>query len=59
MSAYEELGKLLKNLGVEENFSKACPPSTVQVVLGIQVDTDAMTLSVTQDRLLDIAGLLR
>ena len=39
VAAYESLGELLVQLGVLENFTKACPPLTVQIVLGVLIDT--------------------
>ena len=57
-SAYVALGDLLRELGLKEKFSKAVPPSTRVVVLGVLFDTDAMTLSVTKERLTEINELL-
>ena len=56
--AYDSLGVLLRDLGLEENASKACPPATSQTVLGIQVDSISMTLSVTTERLAATKDLL-
>ena len=56
--AYDHLGALLRDLGLEENIPKACPPSTLQTVLGILIDTENMTLAVTQERLSEISDLL-
>ena len=56
--AYESLGGLLNDLGLEENVPKACPAATSQAVLGIQVDTVAMTFSVTPERLHTTKDLL-
>ena len=44
MDAFESLGRLLHDLGLLENFTKACPPATSQIVLGILIDTVAGTL---------------
>ena len=57
-AAYNSLGLLLEELGLLENFAKACPPSTVQVVLGVQIDTVSMTISITPERLQEIRELL-
>ena len=56
--AYESLGELLNDLGLLENFEKACPPSTVQLVLGILIDTVNGTLSVPPEKMIDIVELL-
>ena len=56
--AYQSLGVLLEELGLIENYSKACQPSTVQIVLGIEVDTIEGTLSVPQDKMSEIFELL-
>ena len=57
-SAYEHLGKILRDLGLEENIPKACPPSVVQTVLGVVIDTESMTISVTGERMEEIKNLL-
>ena len=56
--AYEHLGTVLSNLGLTENVPKACPPCTVQTVLGVSIDTNEMTVSVTDERLTEISNLL-
>ena len=56
--AYEQLGKTLSKLGLEENLAKACPPSTIQTVLGVSVDTVQMTISITVERMEEISNLL-
>ena len=56
--AYNDLGKILCDLGLEENIPKACPPSVVQTVLGVVIDTNNMTISVTTERLDEIQNLL-
>ena len=56
--AYESLGDLLKELGLLENFEKACPPAMIQVVLGIIINTIDGTLSVPEDRLEEILTLV-
>ena len=52
------LGNILRELGLEENIPKACPPSVIQTVLGVVIDTENMTISVTSDHLTEIAELL-
>ena len=56
--AYRSLGELLQELGLLENFDKACPPSVVQLVLGVEINTVDGTISVTKDRMLEIRDLL-
>ena len=56
--AYVALGELLYNLGLEENYPKACPPSTRQIVLGVIIDTISMTISITEERLAEISSLV-
>ena len=56
--AYDQLGKLLLDLGLEENIPKSCPPSVVQTVLGVLIDTENMTISVTSERMVEIKSLL-
>ena len=56
--AYEHLGILLSKLGLTENVPKACPPCTVQTVLGVSINTEKMTISITDERLQEISNLL-
>ena len=56
--AYHHLGSTLSDLGLEENASKACPPSTIQTVLGVSINTVDMTISITEERLLEITVLV-
>ena len=58
LHAYETLGQVLKYCGLEESVSKAVPPSTSMVFLGILVDTISCTLSITRDRLDEISALV-
>lgn len=57
-SAYEHLGQTLYDLGLVENLNKACAPSTVQVVLGIEIDTVNGTVAVPSDKLAEIKVLV-
>ena len=56
--AYENLGGILRELGLVENIPKACPPAVNQNVLGVVVNTVTMTISVTEERLSEINSLL-
>ena len=56
--AYNSLGQLLLDLGLLENFAKACPPATEQVVLGVLVNTVDGTVSVPPARLEEIIELV-
>ena len=56
--AYNSLGHLLSDLGLFENFDKACPPATIQMVLGIMVNTVDGTLSVPEERMDEILTLV-
>ena len=57
--AYHHLGFTLLDLGLAENFSKACPPATVQIVLGIEVNTVVGTLSIPEEKMKEIKPLLK
>ena len=57
-NAYDHLGSILRDLGLEENIPKACPPSTIQTVLGVLINTEQMTISVTDKRMKEISVLL-
>ena len=56
--AYSSLGRLLNDLGLLENSLKACPPATVQLVLGVLVNTVDGTISVPPDRMEEIVTLV-
>ncbi len=55
--AYNSLGRVLEELGLEENKAKACPPSTVQVVLGVEINTSELTVSIKSERLIELKEL--
>ena len=57
-AAYDDLGNLLHQLGLVENIPKACPPAVKQTVLGVLVNTETMTISVTDERMSEINILL-
>ena len=57
--AYAHLGDTLLELGLSENFGKACAPATIQVVLGIEVDTVAGTVAVPECKMNEILPLLK
>ena len=57
-AAFDALGQLLLELGLEENFAKACGPATSQVVLGILINTIDGTLSVPDEKLDEITLLV-
>ena len=56
--AFSELGTLLASLGLDEKVSKACPPSSVQTVLGVEINTVNMTISVTPTRLSEVSHII-
>ena len=49
---------VLDQCGLEESVEKACTPSFKMNFLGIWFDTEKMTMEVTPDRLIEIAGLI-
>ena len=55
---YEICGSLLRDLGLQESPSKACPPSTILTCLGVEVNSRDLTLSVTPARLQELETLL-
>ena len=57
--AYSALGDLLSELGLLENFAKACGPSTRQIVLGVLIDTVNGTVAVPEEKMQEIIGLVR
>ena len=57
-NAYNSLGDLLHELGLLENIAKACPPSTIQIVLGVLINTVEGTISVPDERMQEIVSLV-
>ena len=56
--AFNSLGDLLGELGLLENLTKACPPSTIQIVLGVEINTVDGTISVSGERMTEITALV-
>ena len=56
--AFQTLGRLLHQLGVEESPDKACSPSSSMVFLGILIDTVTMTAHIPEEKMLEIQNLL-
>ena len=55
--AFQELAGVLQELGLRESVKKAVPPSTRMEFLGVQLDTEELTLTVTQEKVRDIKKL--
>ena len=53
-SHVQALGDLLTSLGLQECSEKSCSPSPVMICLGVQLDTNNFTLSVSSERLCEI-----
>ena len=57
-SDFQALGDLLTSLGLQESSEKSCSPSPVMICLGVQLDTNNFTLSVSSERLCELETLL-
>ena len=55
--SFEDLGAMLKSLGILESEAKATPPCTEMVFLGICLNSVNQTLSISQDRVREIVCL--
>ena len=53
-----KLGWLLQDISIWESEHKACPPSSIMVVLGILFNTIDMTISISPDRVDEIQAEL-
>ena len=53
-AAFNALDDLLSLLGLQSSPNKDCPPSTAMVLLGIHLNTLAMTMLVTHERLQEL-----
>jgi hypothetical protein len=58
MQAYNHLGTTLEDLGVVESIQKAVPPSSILTFIGVQFDSNKLTMEVTPDRLDEIHSIL-
>ena len=56
--SFERLHSVLKEAGLQESEAKACSPSSRMIFLGMQLDTQKMTLEVSQERLVELQKLL-
>ena len=56
-TAFDSLGKLLAELGVQESTEKASPPSTTMKFLGVEFDTVAMAMRIDKEKLKEITTL--
>ena len=52
--AFNALGDLFTSLGLQSSPNKDCPPTTSMVFLGVQLNTLAMSMSVTPERLQEL-----
>ena len=57
-AAYTALGDLLQELGLEENFSKACKPASSQIVLGVLINSVDGTVAVPDEKLEEIVTIV-
>ena len=57
--AYRRLGEIIRWCGLEENMEKACPPNVRMIFFGVLFDTVKMTLEISEDRLVELNGILR
>ena len=56
--AYDCLGWILSTISIKESKHKATPPAFIAVFLGILFNTITMSLQITEDRLVEIKGIL-
>ena len=56
--AYETLGKILSDIGIEESAKKACKPSKKCPFLGILYNTIEMQMQITPERLTEIRSIV-
>ena len=56
--SFETLGHLLSELGLIESVSKACPPSTTMVYLGVKFNTVTMSMYVEDEKIVELKSEL-
>lgn len=57
--AFEKLAELFQKMGIEEGLEKACAPATVMVFLGIEFDSETMTIRLTKEKMEEIISELQ
>ena len=57
--SFGQLGWLFKDLGLDESVKKAEAPSTEMTYLGVEFDTDTMTMRVPPDKLSEIKSEIK
>ena len=57
-NAFGTLRTILYNVGLDEAEHKACPPSTKMIWLGINVDSVEMTLSIPEQKLVEVKSMV-
>ena len=58
-ASFKTIRELFKSLGLEESTDKACEPSTNMVFLGVEFDTQKLTMSVPGDKLQELRSDLQ
>ena len=59
LTAFNDLGKLLSDLGIQESEKKACPPSTKMKFLGVEFDTMDMAMRIDDTKRMEITTLAK
>ena len=57
--AFQVMGDVLNNIGIEESKHKATPPTCIAIFLGVLFNTITMTLSITPERMDELKKLLK
>ena len=58
-ASFRDIGELFKSLGLEESTDKACKPSKTMVFLGVEFDTQKLTMSVPGDKVQELRSDLQ
>jgi hypothetical protein len=56
--AFDFLGKLLQDCGIEELVDKACPPSTRMIFIGLLFDAQKLKIAIDENGLTEIRLLV-
>ena len=57
--SYNYMGEILQEVGIRESKSKACPPAFIMIFLGVLFNSFTMTMTITEDRLIEIRNMLK
>ena len=59
LTAFNDLGELLAEVGIQESKKEACPPSTKMLFLGVEFDSIDMAMRVDDSKRMEVTALAK